>query len=160
MTGAPEVAARPSRRRRIPVLAVVPLIAILLFVLFVLFGWGLVGSSDDLPSALIAKPVPEFSLPPVQGRPEGLSTADLQGHVSLVNVFASWCVPCRAEHPLFMELSRAGEVPIYGINYKDPPDQAEAWLAVLGDPYTRMGARIPMAAWASTGASTGSRKPM
>ena len=68
--------------------------------------------------------------------------ADLQGQVSLVNVFASWCVPCRAEHPLFMELSRTGEVPIYGINYKDPPDQAEAWLAELGDPYTRIGADL------------------
>lgn len=139
MTGAPEETARPSRRRRVPVLIVVPLIAALLFVLF---GWGLVNDSEELPSALLDKPVPEFSLPPVQGRSEGLSTADLQGQVSLVNVFASWCVPCWTEHPLFMELSRTGEVPIYGINYKDPPDQAEAWLAELGDPYTRIGADL------------------
>lgn len=139
MTGTPEETARRSRRRRVPILIVVPLIAALLFALF---GWGLVGSSDELPSALIANPVPEFSLPPVQGRSEGLSTADLQGQVSLVNVFASWCVPCQAEHPLFMELSRTGEVPIHGINYKDPPDQAEAWLAELGDPYTRIGADL------------------
>lgn len=98
MTGTPEVA-------RISIFAFVPLIAALLFALF---GWGLVGSSDDLPSALIAKPVLEFSLPPVQGPSEGLSAADLQGQVSLVNAIASWCVPCRTEHPLFMEMSRAG----------------------------------------------------
>jgi cytochrome c biogenesis protein CcmG/thiol:disulfide interchange protein DsbE len=78
----------------------------------------------------------------VLGREEGLSTQDLIGHVSLVNVFASWCVPCRAEHPLFMELSATGEVPLYGINYKDPPDQARAWLDELGDPYARIGADI------------------
>ena len=138
MTEASKDAARPSRRR-VPVLIVVPLIAALLLALF---GWGMFESSDELPSALLDKPVPEFSLPPVQGRSEGLSTADLQGHVSLVNVFASWCVPCRDEHPLFMDLSRTGEVPIYGINYKDPPDQAEAWLTELGDPYTRTGADL------------------
>ena len=139
MTGLPEAATGPPRRRRPRILILVPLIAALLLALF---GWGMFASSDELPSALLAKPVPEFSLPPVQGRSEGLSTADLQGHVSLVNVFASWCVPCRAEHPLFVQLSRTGEVPIYGINYKDPPDQAEAWLAELGDPYTRIGADL------------------
>lgn len=123
--------------RRVSGLVLVPLIAV---GLMALFGWGLLKGSDDLPSALIDKPVPEFSLPPVLGREEGLSTRDLIGHVSLVNVFASWCVPCRAEHPLFMELGETGEVPLYGINYKDPPKQARAWLDELGDPYTRIGA--------------------
>ena len=129
----------PVPRRRISGFVLVPLIA---FVLMVLFGWGLFRGADDLPSALLGKPVPEFALPPVLGREEGLSTQDLIGHVSLVNVFASWCVPCRAEHPLFMELSATGEVPLYGINYKDPPDQARAWLDELGDPYARIGADI------------------
>ena len=128
---------KSSRLPRLPLLIVVPLLATLLFAVF---AWGLFNSSEDLPSALLDRPVPEFDLPPVQGREAGLSTSDLAGHVSLVNVFASWCVPCRQEHPLFMSLSRSNEVPIYGINYKDPPDQAAAWLDDRGDPYTRIGA--------------------
>lgn len=139
MTEEVEGNADPVSRRGISGFVLVPLIA---FALMVLFGWGLFRGGDDLPSALLGKPVPDFALPPVLGREEGLSTQDLIGHVSLVNVFASWCVPCRAEHPLFMELSATGEVPLYGINYKDPPDQARAWLDELGDPYARIGADI------------------
>ncbi len=110
--------------------------------LFGLFYWSLKYQSDDLPSPLIGKPVPEFALPPVQGRTVGLSSEDLVGEVSIVNVFASWCVPCRDEHPLFTELARRDVVPIHGINYKDEPGQAEAWLAELGDPYARTGADV------------------
>ena len=139
MTEEVEGNADPVSRRSISGFVLVPLIA---FALMVLFGWGLFRAGDDLPSVLLGKPVPDFALPPVLGREEGLSTQDLIGHVSLVNVFASWCVPCRAEHPLFMELSATGEVPLYGINYKDPPDQARAWLDELGDPYARIGADI------------------
>ena len=109
-------------------------------VLFGLFYWALEHKSEDLPSPLLGKSVPTFSLPPVQGRTTGLSSEDLVGEVSLVNVFASWCVPCRDEHPLFTQLARRDIVPIHGINYKDEPGQAEAWLAELGDPYTRTGA--------------------
>ena len=93
-----------------------------------------------IPSTLIGKPVPAFVLPPVQGRMRGLSSADLKSEVSLVNVFASWCVACRDEHPLFMALRQSGAVPIHGLNYKDSPDDAAAWLDSLGDPYTRTGA--------------------
>ena len=85
---------------------------------------GLTRDPSTLPSALLDKPVPAFELPPLAGaRRAGLSSADLKGRVSLVNVFASWCVPCRVEHPLLMALAERG-VPIYGINYKDPPEQA------------------------------------
>ena len=109
---------------------------------FALFYWSLKYKSDDLPSPLIGRDVPTFSLPPVRGRTAGLSSGDLVGEVSVVNVFASWCVPCRDEHPLFTELARRGIVPIHGINHKDPPDQAEAWLDELGDPYARTGADV------------------
>jgi cytochrome c biogenesis protein CcmG/thiol:disulfide interchange protein DsbE len=103
---------------------------------------GLTRNSQEIPSALIGKPVPEFSLPPVQGRTLGLSTSDLEGEVSLVNVFASWCTACRHEHPLFMRLAEDGLVPIHGLNYKDRPEDAAKWLDDLGDPYTRTGADL------------------
>jgi cytochrome c biogenesis protein CcmG/thiol:disulfide interchange protein DsbE len=95
-----------------------------------------------VPSPLVDKPVPEFRLPPVQGRTLGLSNDDLRGQVSIVNVFASWCVACRAEHPLLMALAREGSVPIHGLNYKDAPKDAAAWLDALGDPYSRTGADL------------------
>jgi cytochrome c biogenesis protein CcmG/thiol:disulfide interchange protein DsbE len=116
--------------------------AIALALILAMFGWGLLRGTDDLPSTMIGKPAPEFALPSVQGRTVGLSSADLRGEVSLVNVFSSWCVPCRIEHPLFLELGRTGEVPIHGINYKDQPDEAAAWLDERGDPYTRTGADL------------------
>ena len=110
--------------------------------LAVILGWGLGRNARVIPSVLIGKPVPEFNLPPVQGRALGLSSADLSSEVSLVNVFASWCVACREEHPVFMELMRTATVPIHGINYKDRPQDAEEWLDSMGDPYTRTGADL------------------
>lgn len=105
-----------------------------------LFALGLRRDPNKLPSTLIGQAVPKFSLPPVQGRTLGLSSDNLVGEVSLVNVFASWCVACRAEHPIFMGLARDKIVPIHGINYKDAPDDAVRWLNTMGDPYTRTGA--------------------
>jgi cytochrome c biogenesis protein CcmG, thiol:disulfide interchange protein DsbE len=84
-------------------------------------GIGLTRNPQEIPSALIGKAVPEFSLPPVQGRTLGLASGDLQAEVSLVNVFASWCTACRYEHPLFMQLEEDGVVPIHGLNYKTGP---------------------------------------
>lgn len=112
------------------------------FAFVALLGTGLTMDPRVVPSPLIGKPVPQFSLPPVKGRILGLASTDLKSEVSLVNVFASWCVACRAEHPLLMELSKSGIVPIHGLNYKDRPDDAAAWLNELGDPYTRTGADI------------------
>ncbi|MEQ9641401.1 MAG: DsbE family thiol:disulfide interchange protein [Alphaproteobacteria bacterium] len=127
----------PSRRRRIlPYL--VPVAVVLLIA--VALAYGLTRDPRILPSVLIGKVVPEFDLPPVQGRTLGLSNSDLVGEVSLVNVFASWCVACRQEHPVFMRLAEEGVVAIHGINYKDRPADAAKWLDDLGDPYTRTGA--------------------
>lgn len=103
-------------------------------------GWALDKNPSEIPSALIGRPVPVFSLPAVQGRTVGFSSADLAGEVSLVNVFASWCVPCRAEHPLFLRLNADGVVSIHRLNYKDRPEDAARWLDTLGDPYLRTGA--------------------
>jgi cytochrome c biogenesis protein CcmG, thiol:disulfide interchange protein DsbE len=108
----------------------------------VTFVFGLERDHDVLPSPLIGKPVPIFSLSAVKGRSLGLATGDLNGEVSLVNVFASWCVACREEHPVLMRLSEQGTVPIHGLNYKDKPDDAAHWLDAMGDPYTRTGADI------------------
>ena len=98
-------------------------------------------STSFVPSALIDRPAPQFDLAAVEGHEQpGFSTADLAGNgVVVVNVFASWCVPCRAEHPLLMDLM-GRDVEIYGINYDDPPENARAFLAELGNPYDRVGA--------------------
>ncbi len=130
----PNSVSTPRRRR-----ALVWSVPLILFLgLSVMLGLGLRQDPSRLPSPLIGKQVPPFTLPALENRPPGLASDDLLGEVSLVNVFASWCVACLQEHPLFMKLR--GVVPIHGINYKDDPDDALAWLAEHGDPYTRIGA--------------------
>ena len=115
-------------------------------VVFVVIGVGLgIGLTRDpstLPSALIDKPVPEFDLPPLEAagmNKPGLASSDLTGKVQLVNIFASWCGPCRAEHPYLMRMAREGVV-LQGFNYKDNPGDAARFLRELGDPYERIGA--------------------
>ena len=120
--------------------AALPLAVFAVVGLFLYQGLSL--DPTQIPSVLINKPAPDFDLSPVQGRSLGLSRRDLEGKVTLVNVFASWCVACRAEHPLLMELQRTGAVVVYGLNYKDPPAAAAEWLDRFGDPYTRTGADL------------------
>ena len=130
--------ADPPRSRRVAML--VPLV--FFAGLVALFAVGLTLNPREVPSPLIGKPVPEFELPPVKGRTLGFASSDLRGEVTLVNVFASWCLSCREEHPVFMDLRSRGVIPIHGLNYKDTPDDAAAWLAEMGDPYTRTGADL------------------
>jgi cytochrome c biogenesis protein CcmG/thiol:disulfide interchange protein DsbE len=96
-----------------------------------------------VPTVMIDKPVPTFNLPPVRGEAHGLSSADLaRGRVSVVNIFASWCVPCRAEAPQLDKLAKMNLADVYGINYKDAPGDARHYLDVLGNPYKGIGADI------------------
>ena len=106
------------------------------------FLWGLGPDRNprEVPSAMIDKPAPDFDLPAVEGLEiPGLKTIDFQGQVTLVNFFASWCIPCRIEHPLITRLGEEGIVPVWGINYKDEREDAIAWLDNLGNSYERIG---------------------
>ena len=116
-------------------LALIPVIAFA--ALSLLFWRGLSGNPSEIPSALIGKPVPEMALPPIDGLGVGAfdAAALRQGQVTLVNVWASWCGPCRIEHPLLMELGRRGDIRLVGLNYKDEPENARRFLGTLGQPY-------------------------
>jgi len=97
---------------------------------------GLFLNPREVPSPLIDKPAPGFSLVQLHAPDKTLTREDLKGQVWLFNVWASWCVSCREEHPLLVELSRQGLVPIYGLNYKDKREDALGWLQQFGNPYT------------------------
>jgi cytochrome c biogenesis protein CcmG/thiol:disulfide interchange protein DsbE len=107
----------------------------ILGLLIALFVVGLNRDPSYVPSPLLGKPAPDFALPRLDDPARNLRRADLLGDVSLVNVWATWCVGCRQEHPFLVELARRGEVPIFGLNWKDDPMLARDWLARLGDPY-------------------------
>lgn len=131
-----EEAQAPRSGRRF--LAYLPLIAFL--ALAGLFVIGLQGNPQRLPSALIGQQAPVIALPPLEGidRP-GFATADLRGQVAVVNVFASWCIPCHEEHPVLMDLARDTRIRMVGINYKDQPDNARRFLGRNGNPYSHVG---------------------
>ena len=105
----------------------------------VLVGFLLVGlnlNPRQVPSPLIGKPAPEFQLQQLHQAEQTLTSKDNLGKVWLLNVWASWCVSCREEHPLLVELAKSGIVPVYGLNYKDQREDALRWLKQFGDPYT------------------------
>ena len=105
-------------------------------VLAIFLGRGLSLDPKEIPSPLIDKPAPVFSLSQLDKPGEMIGTAQLRGKVWMLNVWASWCVACRDEHPLLVEFSKSAVVPIYGLNYKDQREPALAWLQQLGNPYT------------------------
>ena len=108
-----------------------------LLIFIVLAGFLAVGlklNPRELPSPLIDKPAPAFSLPRLDTPAQKLSLQDMRGKVWVLNVWASWCGPCRQEHPLIADLAKTG-VPVIGLNYKDKPADAAAWLVELGNPF-------------------------
>jgi cytochrome c biogenesis protein CcmG/thiol:disulfide interchange protein DsbE len=107
--------------------------------LIVAFAVGLQRDPSLIPSVLIDKPLPAFDLPPVRAAGPGLKSGDLSGEPRLLNVFASWCVACREEHSMLLQLAQTG-VPIEGLDWKDDPAAAERLLSEQGDPYERVGA--------------------
>ena len=116
------------------------MIPVVLFTAFAgLFAAGMfLGQGDELPSALIGKAAPELDVAPIEGLPVLSDEMLRDGEVKIVNFWASWCAPCRVEHPNLAALAAEG-VPIYGINYKDFDPNARAFLAELGDPYVAVG---------------------
>ncbi len=121
-------------------IAAIPVIAFAGLAL--LFWRGLAGDPAAIPSALIGKPVPEFSLPAIAGLSvPGFDSASLKaGKVTVINVWASWCVPCRLEHPLLMELGKRTDIRLVGLNYKDEPENARRFLGTMGQPFAAIGA--------------------
>jgi cytochrome c biogenesis protein CcmG/thiol:disulfide interchange protein DsbE len=115
---------------------------ILLLVLFGWLAWSALAPDRDphaLPSALIGKPVPQLDLPPLAANAGKLTTADVAGHVAVINFFASWCLPCKAEHPLLFDLGKDYGVPVYGIAFKDRPADTAAYIKEMGSPYAKIG---------------------
>jgi cytochrome c biogenesis protein CcmG/thiol:disulfide interchange protein DsbE len=111
----------------------IPLILFLGLVIFL--ALGLRHDPHEVPSPLINKPAPAFQLPQLKSPGKTFSAQEMKGKVWLLNVWASWCVSCRDEHPVLVALSRTGSVPVYGLNWKDTPENALGWLQEFGDPY-------------------------
>jgi cytochrome c biogenesis protein CcmG/thiol:disulfide interchange protein DsbE len=120
------------RRRLIFLLPILAFIAIAVW-----FGMELVQGRDPstVPSVMINKPVPNFDLLALSPGAPDLRSSDLKGHLRLINFFASWCVPCRAEHPLLLDLARDKRIELVGIAWKNKPEDARDFIAELGDPY-------------------------
>jgi cytochrome c biogenesis protein CcmG/thiol:disulfide interchange protein DsbE len=112
------------------------LVPLAIFIVLAAFLYrGLSLDPKKVPSPLVGKPMPEFSLPRLKNPAASISDTDLKGKVSILNIWATWCVSCRAEHEVLLLLAKSGKVDIYGLNYKDERAKAQQWLVQLGDPY-------------------------
>ncbi len=112
---------------------ILPFVVFVVLAVFLFIGLNL--NPREVPSPLIGKPAPGFVLPQLHEPQQNFSPADMKGKVWLLNVWASWCVSCREEHPVLMDLAQQNIVPIYGLDYKDNPVEAQRWLQRGGDPY-------------------------
>lgn len=121
---------------------ILPLVAILaLGGIFAKRLWDIEQGLDPslIPTVLLNTPAPTFDLPPLPGYGEALTSEDLKGQVTLVNIWGSWCIACTVEHPVLMEIAETGEIPIYGIAWRDTPERSVAWLKKHGNPYAKIG---------------------
>jgi cytochrome c biogenesis protein CcmG/thiol:disulfide interchange protein DsbE len=103
--------------------------------LVALLAVGLTRNPREVPSPLVGKPAPAFELPLLREPQKVFSSREPAGQVWVLNVWASWCAPCREEHPFMVQLSKSGLAPLYGLNYKDRREDALKWLGQYGDPY-------------------------
>ncbi len=117
--------------------ALVP--AILLLAVSGFFAVGLTLDPHALPSTMIDRAMPAFRLEPLAADRPTLRVSDFKGRVTLVNIFGSWCSSCVIEHPMLMEIAQSGDVPVYGVDWRDDPGEGAAWLAKYGDPYAIAG---------------------
>jgi len=117
---------------------VLPLVAVVVLIIFLVIGLTR-GDPRALPSPFIGKPAPQFELPTLKDPSATVGSAAFAGRVALVNVWATWCVQCRVEHQFLLDLAAKGDIPIYGINWRDTRPEALRWLQQLGDPYVASG---------------------
>lgn len=131
------VTIRPSNSKgKVSIKFLLPLVAFISIAIFL--GIGLTLDPRDLPSALINKPAPAFNLDLLSEPQQKFAPADMKGKRWLLNVWASWCVGCRVEHPILNEIANNTDIFMVGLNYKDDPEAAKQWLAERGDPYDRI----------------------
>ncbi|MDD5180549.1 MAG: DsbE family thiol:disulfide interchange protein [Gallionellaceae bacterium] len=112
---------------------IIPFIAFVAISVFLYLGLNL--NPREVPSPLVGKPAPAFTLPQLHEPGKNFSPQDMRGKVWLLNVWASWCVACKEEHPILVALAKQDVVPIYGMDYKDKSEDAKAWLEHGGNPY-------------------------
>ena len=110
-----------------------PLIAFAVLAWFFMVGLQL--DPSHIPSPLIGKPVPTFALPNLEDPSATVASSDFAGQMALINVWATWCVGCRVEHEMILTIARSGQIPIYGLNWRDNRPDAQRWLEEFGDPY-------------------------